>query len=113
MPLTLFFKAIFVDSDPRTAWIDVFFRPSDEPTSLVVSRKFRDRDGDDLDDATGKPRSIDTRLREEQIQDAAEKERARAQATLEALNQEALEQAAQKAEKDKANKAEPCEKTEE
>ncbi|WP_299296349.1 AI-2E family transporter [uncultured Mobiluncus sp.] len=113
VPLTLFFKAIFVDSDPSTAWIDVFFRPSDEPTSLVSSRKSRDRDGDGLDDSTGKPPSIDTRLREEQIQDAAEKERARAQATLEELNQEALEQAAQKAEKDKANKADSSEKTEE
>ena len=113
VPLTLFFKAIFVDSDPRTAWIDVFFRPSDEPTSLVVDRKKRDRDGDGLDDATGEPRSFDTRLREEQIQDAAEKERARAQATLDKLNQEALVQAAQKAEKEKSKKAEPSEKTEE
>ena len=102
-----------MDSDPRTAWIDVFFRPSDEPTSLVSSRKSRDRDGDGLDDSTGKPPSIDTRLREEQIQDAAEKERARAQATLEELNQEALEQAAEKAEKEKSKKTEPCEKTEE
>lgn len=52
-------------------------------------------------------------MREEQIQDAAEKERARAQATLDKLNQEALVQAAQKAEKEKSKKAEPSEKTEE
>ena len=111
VPLTLFFKAIFVDSDPRTAWIDVFFRPSDAPTSLVPNREFRDRDGDGIDDTTGIPRGIDTRLREEQIQDAAEKERARAQATLEELNQEALEQAAEKAEKEKAKKVYPSAKT--
>ena len=31
VPLTLFMKAIFVDADPRTQWIDVFFRPTDLP----------------------------------------------------------------------------------
>lgn len=113
VPLTLFFKAIFVDSDPRTAWIDVFFRPSDEPAKLEAGRKRRDRDGNGVDDVTGKPLTIDMRLREEQIKDAAERERARAQATLDKLNQEALVQAAEKAEKEKTKKSEPSEKTEE
>lgn len=89
VPLTLFFKAIFVDSDPQTAWIDVFFRPSDAPGVLEAGRKKkRDRDKDGKDDKTGERITVDTRLREEQFKDAAERERARAKATLEELNAE-------------------------
>lgn len=88
VPMTLFIKAIFVDSDPRTAWIDVFMRPGDSPVSYSFLRK-HDRNGDGHDDKTGAAVHYDRRTREEQVREAAEAERQRAQATINELNEAA------------------------
>ncbi|WP_114989648.1 AI-2E family transporter [Mobiluncus mulieris] len=88
VPMTLFIKAIFVDSDPRTVWIDVFLRPSDTPPADLLRRK-RDRDRDGRDDRTGEAVLVDRRTHEEQVREAAEAERQRAQATIHELNEAA------------------------
>lgn len=88
VPMTLFIKAIFIDSDPRTVWIDVFLRPGDASPS-AARRRVRDRDRDGRDDATGEVVTVDRRTHEEQVREAAEAERARAQATIEELNEAA------------------------
>lgn len=81
VPMTLFIKAIFVDSDSRTVWMDVFMRPTDAPLSDGLRRR---RSG--KGSAAARFKRFDRRTREEQVREAAEEERARAQATIEELN---------------------------
>ncbi len=53
VPLTLFVKALLIDSDPRSAWVGLFLsagdspdlRPESQPDELAE----RDLDGDDVE----------------------------------------------------------------
>lgn len=88
VPMTLFVKSIFIDSDSSTAWIDLFLRPSDESKEALKRRK-RDRDDDGHDDETGEALQVDRRTREEQVRDAAEEERQRAEETIRSMDEAA------------------------
>lgn len=53
VPLTLFVKALFIDSDPRSAWVGLFLSAGDSPDLVTESRPSelaaRDLDGDDVE----------------------------------------------------------------
>ncbi|WP_243856666.1 MULTISPECIES: AI-2E family transporter [Actinomyces] len=56
VPLTLFAKAVLIDSDPRSAWVGIFLSAGDEPVDrpgAVDSRTVAalDPDGDGMDEA--------------------------------------------------------------
>lgn len=107
VPMTLFIKAIFIDADARTAWIDVFLRPGDGPVLGNKQRK-RDKNGDGIDDETGEAVKVDRRTREEQVREAAEAERLRAEATIHELNE--AEQARINSRQSKQATASPAER---
>ncbi|MCL3777330.1 MULTISPECIES: AI-2E family transporter [unclassified Actinomyces] len=66
VPLTLFAKAVLIDSDPRSAWVGIFLSAGDEPVDRPEAVGPRtvaalDPDGDGADEAVG---AVSDELRE-------------------------------------------------